>query len=226
MVTPFEGFELPLEHSGSGIEMAVSLALLEAMAAISKQSLIVLIDEPELHLHPKLQSALCDHLVEMSSDIQVVSSTHSPVLFRNVFSTPSAKLLITEKQGLQVRAHDAHALGFGHLKWSPSWGEICYLAYDLPTVEFLDDLYSTVEDGLKVNPWDRVSQDDVEQWLIERGESFEKQWRNGKTGAVKDETLITYVRNSVHHPDNPARPGYTQAELRESIRRLCAHLKP
>lgn len=115
VVFPFDGFELPAEHGGSGIEMLLSLALLEAMAVLSKEKLIILIDEPELHLHPKLQAKLLEHLAELSDSLQIVASTHSPLLFKNAFRTPNAKLQITRQNRGSVEVEDAHSLGFGYL---------------------------------------------------------------------------------------------------------------
>jgi predicted ATP-dependent endonuclease of OLD family len=60
---------------GSGISIILSYLLLDAISGLSKEKLIILIDEPELHLHPQLQEKFRAHL--QSSDNQVVISTHS-----------------------------------------------------------------------------------------------------------------------------------------------------
>lgn len=219
LVFPLDGYELPVDCGGSGVEMAVSLALLEAMAALSKEQLIILIDEPELHLHPKLQARLFDRLQKMASRIQVVTTTHSPLLFKNVFGNADAKLQVTRNEEQTITVSDAHSLGFGGLSWSPSWGEICYLAYELPTVEFHDDLYSTIEDRLRTGPSHRLSQDEVEQWFLNQGYTKEIHWADAN-GSLREETLMTYVRNRIHHPDNRNRPEYSLAQLQESIERM------
>lgn len=46
--------------------MIVSLLFLETMAEISKENILILIDEPELHLHPNLQEKLIKHLINAS----------------------------------------------------------------------------------------------------------------------------------------------------------------
>lgn len=225
VVFPFDGFELPVEHGGSGIEMLLSLALLEAMAMLSKEKLIILIDEPELHLHPKFQAKLLEHLNDLSDSVQVVASTHSPLLFKNAFRSPKAKLQITKRSQGAVVVDDAHALGFGHLGWSPSWGEICYLAYDLPTVEFHDDLYCSLEDRFRSSPVTRTSQADFEQWLVKQGHQKEIQWVDAN-GTQRQETLMTYVRNRIHHPENRHRPEHSEEQLAESIKRMCQLVRP
>jgi hypothetical protein len=194
------------------------------MAKISKERIIIIIDEPELHLHPKLQSKLFAHLIEIAAGAQVVLSTHSPLLFKNVFQQSNLKLLITRKTDGKVGVSDASKLGFGLLKWSPSWGEICYLAYELPTIEFHDDLYSSIEDKLKAVPSDRVSQNDVEDWFVSKGQKKEIRWPDPAAGP-NEETLMTYVRNCIHHPDNAKRPKCSPEQLKDSIERLVGLVK-
>lgn len=221
VVFPLDGFELPIEHGGSGIEMLMSIALLEALAVLSKEKLIILIDEPELHLHPKLQAKLVEHLTELSDSSQIIASTHSPLLFKNAFRNPNAKLQITKQRDLgDIRVEDAHSFGFGYLSWSPSWGEICYLAYDLPTVEFHDDLYCALEDEFRSSPYKQTSQAQFDQWLESKGETKKCKWLDDK-GNAREETLMTYVRNRIHHPDNQSRPEYSEEQLADSIRRMC-----
>lgn len=224
VVFPFDGFELPVEEGGSGIEMAISFALLEAMAKISKDKIVLIIDEPELHLHPKLQTKLFAHMKEMCGDIQIIASTHSPLLFKNLYQEKDVQLLITKIDGEKVSVQDARASGFGVLKWSPSWGEICYFAYGLPTVEFHDDLYSSVEDQLKTSPTQRISQDDVENWFVGKGQTKEIKWPDSMRGP-QEETLMTYIRNRIHHPDNVDRPPHTSDQLSDSISRMVGFLK-
>ena len=225
IVFPFDGFELPVEHSGSGIEMTVAIALLEAMAKISKEKILLIIDEPELHLHPKLQGKLFEHLKEIAGEIQIVASTHSPILFKNVYQNPDIKLLISKKEDNKISIQDARASGFGLLKWSPSWGEICYFAYGHPTTEFHDDLYSTIEDNLKTSPSQKISQEDTENWLISKGQTKEIKW-TATGGTSQEETLMTYVRNRIHHSDNQDRPMYTPEQLKDSVERMIVLLKP
>lgn len=225
VIFPFDGFELPVEHAGSGIEMLLSLALLEAMAMLSKEKLIILIDEPELHLHPKLQAKLVEHLTELSDRVQIVASTHSPLLFKNSFRNSNTKLQITKQTGGQVVVADAHSLGFGYLHWSPSWGEICYLAYDLPTTEFHDDLYCSLEDKFRFSPTTKTSQAELDNWLVSQGQQKEIRWVDAN-GGQRSETLMTYVRNRIHHPENRHRPEYTEKQLAESIERMCRLIRP
>lgn len=69
--------QVDLEGAGSGISMLVALMLLEQVSERAGDDLILLIDEPELHLHPQLQMKLADHLCDSSA--QTIVTTHSPL---------------------------------------------------------------------------------------------------------------------------------------------------
>ena len=220
LIFPFDGFELPIGHSGSGIEMAVAIAFLESLAKISKEDIIIIIDEPELHLHPTLQEKIFNHFKEISGEIQIIVSTHSPFLFRNVYQDNKIQLLLTKKEGDKISIQDARASEFGLLKWSPSWGEICYFSYNLPTIEFHDDLYASLQDK---NGTETITA--TESWLVTNGQAKEIKWKD-KQGVQQEETLMTYIRNRIHHGDNQDRPMYSPEQLRDSIERMIILLKP
>lgn len=69
--------QVDLEGAGSGISMLVALMLLEQVSERAGDDLILLIDEPELHLHPQLQAKFASHL--LSSSAQTIVTTHSPL---------------------------------------------------------------------------------------------------------------------------------------------------
>ena len=189
---------------------------------------VVLIDEPELSLHPLWQEKYLKFLREVfftgtEVSIQFIIATHSPLLLKGALDK-DVSVHILKKDGLggAITVTNAQEKGFGLLKWSPSWGEICYFAYGLPSVEFHDDLYSTIEDSLKTNPGDKVSQADFEKHIrtkipdiINKNKNKVK-WSNGSNNLI-EETIMTFVRNSIHHPDNKYRPEASPEQIKDSI---------
>jgi predicted ATP-dependent endonuclease of OLD family len=69
---------VPVMNFGSGISMLLAISLSLSFAEESKSPFIVLIDEPELHLHADLQKKLFSFLKE--SIFQTILSTHSHLL--------------------------------------------------------------------------------------------------------------------------------------------------
>ncbi|MBL8049648.1 MAG: ATP-binding protein [Anaerolineales bacterium] len=213
-----ERFDLPVSNLGSGIEMIVSLLFLETLASFTKSSIVILIDEPELHLHPKLQEKFVQYLIQISSQNQIVISTHSPYFFKNCLSNTNIELLITKKTSNESQIENTGGK-FNYFPWSPSWGEINYLAYDLPTVEFYNELYGYLQEETK-----SFTIDDLEQHFVNNGIGKTKKWikvnKDGTIQPPKDMTLISYIRNFFHHPENKHNSEYSPLEFKESIQKL------
>jgi hypothetical protein len=59
----------------------------------------------------------------------------------------------------------------------------------------------------------------VETYFGSRGLQANKSWTRLSGGTAQppeNVTLLTYIRNSIHHPENTLNAVYTEAELRES----------
>ena len=210
--------DLSVASQGSGIEMIVSLLFLETLASLSRERIIVLIDEPELHLHPLLQEKFADYLKDLSEEKQVFVSTHSPYFFKHCLGHDQTKPMVTKRgRNNRVVIEDEESLNL--FPWSPSWGEINYSAYDLPTVEFHNELYGYLQEIAKVGLIK-----EMENYFSQHGISPSKEWTRKKSGEdetfCEEVTLMTFVRHSIHHPENDCNPKYTPEELRSSIKRM------
>jgi len=90
--------QIKLESMGSGYEMIFSLVYSYHMARQSGKQLIVLIDEPELHLHPALQEQLVSFILKTSKDSQIFMSTHSSLLIKQLSANDRVKIMILNKE--------------------------------------------------------------------------------------------------------------------------------
>ena len=107
--------QIDQKRLGSGVSILLAYFLLETIGKLSKEQILFLVDEPELHLHPQLQIKLFKRLQE--SDFQIIYSTQSDCFvdiskWRNItrfstdFSTsPSRKSL---KQVLESKTTTKH----------------------------------------------------------------------------------------------------------------------
>lgn len=209
-----EKLDLPISNLGSGVEMIISLLFLETLASLSKTQIIVLIDEPELHLHPHLQGKFVQYLIDFSKTNQVFLSTHSPYFFKNCLNNNQIELLIAKKEN-ELVAIENTSNKFGLFPWSPSWGEINYSAYDLPTIEFHNELYGYIQEKEK-----KYRIEDIESFFVQRGIQKTRKWIKSNAGVAMppyDITLISYIRNSIHHPENANNDTFSEQELREAI---------
>jgi len=225
-LTKKENLDLPIKYLGSGVEMIISLLFLETLASLSKQKLVILIDEPELHLHPSLQYKLSDYLEEISKTHQVIISTHSPIFFKNCLGKNNIQLLVAKNENGESKFSKSQE--FGLFPWSPSWGEINYFAFNHPTIEFHDELYGYLQEFSNI-----YDQNKFDNWLCKNNIPKDKNWtKEVKGNPQKSEkvTLPTFIRNKVHHPENKTmqNENFSNEELNNSILKLinlCKELK-
>jgi len=206
--------ELQTNQIGSGIELLVSLIFLETLASLSKEDIIILIDEPELHLHPKLQKSLIPYFNEVIKTSQILCTTHSPYLYQDCVNRPNTELTICLKDKSDVISFDSIASS-NLFPWSPSWGEINFKAFDLPTVEFHNELYGHLQD--KNNTHTIAS---TESFLIAQGIVQSKSYikiHKGTPQPPSNMTIMTYIRNKIHHPENTLNPDFTNKEIYDSV---------
>jgi len=229
--------QINVRDLGSGIEIILTLLMLKNIAGASKGNIIYLIDEPELHLHPKAQEKLLELLLEESKNKQIIVSTHSPYLFKGAISQNATLLLCTRDKNNKIRIEDARRQGWGLFpSWSPSWGEINHFAYNMPTIEFHDELYGFLHElyiGKASNQDDadnKSKQKDFEKNYLQTKLSPTKEWTpefGGVAQSKENVTLQTFIRNKVHHPENKTMQNVTfsDQDLKKSIEELVGILK-
>lgn len=93
-------------HSSDGAgEGLLSIFTIVDALHDSKTGDVIVIDEPELSLHPSLQRKLCNLLNEYSKDRQIVISTHSPyfVSWESLINGGSLARVIKYKNGTEIK---------------------------------------------------------------------------------------------------------------------------
>ncbi|MFX5735958.1 AAA family ATPase, partial [Acinetobacter baumannii] len=196
-----DGIEVRMDEKGNGMQRSVALALLQIYAEEiafdqDKQStrpFYLFIDEPEICLHPMGQMKLCEALMELSKHKQIFVTTHSPY-FLNSPSLKNVGIFIFKKEDHKNIISKAN---MDYLfPWSPTWGEINYKAYNLPTVDLHNELYGYLQEKSQ-----SYSENTFESWLNSQGCPTSKTWirdRNGTALPPKSVTLMTFIRNHIH----------------------------
>lgn len=97
-----DGQMTPLASKGDGVISLVGMALLSRLDSISGQdvNLILAIEEPESHLHPRAIHAVRSILDNLGADLQVIITTHSPALVNRI--DLGANILVENNQAQVV----------------------------------------------------------------------------------------------------------------------------
>ncbi len=168
-------------------------------------------------MHPKGQERLFNALLEISKTKQVFLTTHSPYFL----ASPHLKnigLHIFAKNGNTSLIEPATLNPL--LPWSPTWGEINFKAYKLPTVDFHNELYGWIQEKETL-----PSLKDFDVWIQRNGIALTKTWTPEMAEVPKSPltvSLQTFIRNKIHHPENTTMQSvnYSIDELRQSIEEM------
>lgn len=223
-----DGIPTYMEEKGSGMQRSVALALLQVYAEElvkhpenqdAVKPFFLFIDEPEICLHPQAQMKLLKAILELSKTKQIFIATHSPYFFKNPDFKNTGLFLFKKDENQKVEISNIKDENWGIFPWSPSWGEINYHAYDLPTVEFHNELYGYLQElsgKTSISEFDNYLKNDKN---IADTKSYQ---RNGNTETI---TLCSYIRNQIHHPENTSNTQYTDEELKKSVDLLIGAIK-
>lgn len=203
---------IPLNQLGSGYEMIFSLIYSFYLSKKGNKKLIVLIDEPELHLHPKLQSDFIELLLEFSKDSQIILSTHSPLFIKQSMSNSNVqvKILTKTENSVSVANPDLAVLPY------VSANEVNFIAFKLATEEYHNELYEQLKlirgEEKKIKPFDN------DFFVTEKNEAKDSPWM----GHQNEVSIHTFLRNQIHHQAENGKAEYEK--IKSSIEKMRQYL--
>lgn len=203
-----------LSNLGSGYEMIFALLYSFYLAQQSGKQLIVLIDEPELHLHPRLQEKFVEFLLEFSKKAQIILASHSPLLVKQLAENDKAKIRVLERDGQKVSEIEKRVLPYN------SANEINFLAFNLPTEEYHNELYEELkirDDNNRTNPLN-LKNFDIHFFQNEKGETANHPYN----GAANQVSIHTHLRTQIHHRGTSGKADLQQ--IKQSIEKMRSFL--
>lgn len=212
------------DQRSDGFKQFVSFLL--TVSAQSKtdalSNAILLLDEPETHLHPQAQEDLLRELVKITQNENnnvVFFATHSNYMIdkgdlsRNyrIFKNPAKD---TKKEKTEKEQFD---------KKISTYASVTYEVFDISSTDYHNELYSKLHEryqdaDLQDAKREGIKNFDTNFFQTEKNLKKDKPYR----GVKNDATLPTYIRNCIHHPDNG--DIYQEAELKKSIDLLRSYL--
>lgn len=178
---------------------------------------ILLLDEPETHLHPQAQEYLLGEL------ISITKNTRNNIA---VFATHSNYMIDKDDLGRNHRISKSH----GKTIQDPldgrtaSYASVTYEVFGIPSNDYHNELFSRLHSNYQdESPEDEkrngIKYFDVEVFQKMFNLSADKPWRK----TPKQISLPTFIRNCINHPDNG--DSFTAAELKKSIDFLRTKMK-
>ncbi len=119
----------PVDRMGKGMRSIYMLSLLETCAELKNQiPCIIMVEDPEIFLHPTMQKMSGEILYRLTRNNQVIFSTHSPNLLAN-FNSRQIRQVILDEDGFSVTREKTDI--------SAILDDLGYTAGDLMNVNFV-----------------------------------------------------------------------------------------
>ena len=179
---------------------------------------ILLLDEPETHLHPQAQIHLLNELNRISTNNRnniVLFATHSNFMIDKKDLSRNYRVVKESDKTLIHRFE----------KQSSTYASITYDVFGIATSDFHNELYSKLHDNFlesctESNPSNAIKHFDEAYFHQQKG--LKKTFHLKTTPNAA--TLPTYIRNCIHHPDKGR--DYNDEQLRTSIELMITYLAP
>lgn len=173
------------------------------------ENCLLLLDEPETHLHPKAQEDFLGELKKITTNKRgnvVIFATHSNYMIDKVKLSRNFKV-VKDNVSTSIELIDTK---------NSTFASVNYEVFGIATSDYHSELYCKLhqrfqDDDLKDEKRERVLEFNNVFLHATNKQPKNKPWK----GNANQATLSTYIRNCIHHSDNG--DSYTQKELKDSI---------
>ncbi|WP_025645253.1 MULTISPECIES: AAA family ATPase [Psychrobacter] len=225
-----DGVETSISEKGSGMQRAFALAVMKVYADFLikhpsnsdlKKPLFFFIDEPEISLHPRAQTTLIESIITISRHQQVFITTHSPFLLKH-FASDDICTYMTKK--INQSAHAIAVETMRTFSFSPTLAEINYFTYEICSTDFHNELYGYISSIASLSNAKYFDNWVCDKYNIEKNKNWKRDKNNGNT-ITERLSVISYIRHSIHHPENTYNTQYTEEELQCSTQKMLSIIR-
>jgi predicted ATP-dependent endonuclease of OLD family len=205
------------DQRSDGFKQFISFLLTISAESINEQLIktILLLDEPETHLHPQAQEELLKELINITNTDKgniVFFATHSNHMIDKEYLHRNYKI-IKEKDETKKEQFD---------KSNATYASVIYEVFGIPNTDYHNELYGYIQAQAIDADENNYHEEEFEKYLINNGIEQDQKYIRLKKGGKKekqDRTLPTKIRHIIHHPDNKNN-SFTPDELSTSIEML------
>ncbi|MBQ6147763.1 AAA family ATPase [Candidatus Saccharibacteria bacterium] len=184
---------------------------------------ISILDEPEQSLNPLWEDRILEYYKRLLNKngrqiAQLFVATHSEYVIKDAYEAKDLIFIMKRNASGDIVAEKAENLNL--FPYSPTYNEIKYGAFNLPTSDFHNDLFGFLQERLNQITGVSTNIDDVDNFIDGQTGNYAVPtgWINGRG----DRTLPVYIRNCIHHPEstiepNPIRQKPNAEDIKRSI---------
>lgn len=212
------GKSIPIDKLSTGEKQVVFRGIYLLRNNLKLQGSSIMIDEPELSMHPKWQKRILKFYEDLFSDInsnqivQLFIATHSEYVMESALINENKTLTIVlteNNNSISLKRVDAPSV-----LPTVTNAETNYLAFDVVSNDYHIELYGYLQNKAMLQSI-KATDDFI------KSQSYYDSSQHRKPSSFRTtsyETLCTYIRNAIDHPE-PSK-SFTESELRKSIELL------
>ena len=208
-------------NTGSGYSFLLPLIVVCLGAIlVGEEHATVILENPEIYLHPEAQKKLTDFFVYCKTFIQLIVETHSEHLLKNILDKQQrqTKVFVIKKINSNTKSFPFTHKNF---KTYPiSYPEVIYTAFGIASPELHIQLYGMLHSRFLAQYPQNHYLKCFDGYLAGIPGVPIKTWINVNNGTQYD-TLPTFIRNKIDHPEakdaNNKKYKFTESELKTSI---------
>lgn len=233
LFTKTDNEEIDIDDLSTGEKQVVFRA--SSVLAYGKDAKVVLVDEPELGMHPRWISKMLPFYQDLLKDpttgnqkSQLFVTTHSDFIIREAVKDKDILIVRLTKSGKKLICNKPDDMVLN----SPTAAEINYVVFGISSSDYHIQLFSQLHNEIISNDSKKCHISDADksirgQSLFNIAEHLKKYeyvqiHKGGKISTY--DTLPAYVRNCIDHPGSPDSSGnvqeYDSKELESSIKLL------
>lgn len=208
-------------NTGSGYSFLLPIIVVCLGAILVGEKLpTVILENPEIYLHPTAQKRLSDFFTFCKHFIQLIVETHSEHLLKNILDKKETrtKVFVVKKVNNNTKCYPFTHKNF---KTYPiSYPEVIYQAFGIASAELHIQLFGILHSRFIHRTRMNERLKTFDDYLSGISGVPLKTWINTNNN-VQYNTLPTFIRNKIDHPEakntNNRKYSYTEQELKESI---------
>ena len=208
------------DQRSEGFKLFVSF-LLTISAQDTNEELfntILLLDEPETHLHPLAQEHLLSKLIKITKNDRnnfVFFTTHSNYMIDKNNLSRNYRV---------IKSHDITKIE-QLAKQSSTYASVTYNVFNIPSTDYHNELYAKLHQKFQDDAPNHKNREFVKTFdeeYLQRVKNLPSNWPWKQY--PNSATLPTHIHNCIHHPETEN--TYSAEELRMSTDCLLSYLNP